>query len=180
METVQLLDHTFEIYVDNALICEATKQVAQKINADYANAGKPPVLLITLSGAMMFAAELVKHLTIDHKWAFIKCSSYRDEMRCGQIKLKVEPTSDIKGENVIVIEDIVDSGNTWKFLHDYCLEKGATSVDIATMSIKEAVYNKDLPVKYCALKLENIFVVGFGLDYAQKGRNLPHIYKVID
>lgn len=180
MDNFRILDHDFRVYIKHDDVVAAIKSVARQIDANYTNSDRPPVLLITLSGAMMFAAELVQHLSVNHKWAFVKCSSYNDGMTSIGVKIEVEPTASLQGEDVIVIEDIVDTGSTWEFLHKYCLDAGARSVKIATMTIKNEVYKKSLPVDYVGLEIEDKFVVGFGLDYSQQGRNLPHIYQLAD
>lgn len=180
MDDIKILDRSFRIYINHDDVVQAIERVAQSINRDYADSETPPILLITLSGAMMFAAELVQHLSIDHRWAFVKCSSYQDGMSSTSLRMQVEPTASLEGEDVIVIEDIVDTGNTWEFLHNYCLNAGARSVKIATMTIKSEVYKKSLPVNYIGLPIEDKFAIGFGLDYAQHGRNLPHIYQFAD
>lgn len=180
MEQIKIIDHYFKVYIPNDAIIEAVKDVARRIDEQYKNSQKEPVLLITLSGAMPFAAELIKHLKTPHKWAFVKCSSYQDRMCTNGVEMPLEPTISVVGEEVIVLEDIIDTGETWEFLHKYCLEKGAQKVQIATLTFKVDAYKKNLPIDFIGLNVENKFIVGFGLDYAQQGRSLQHIYQTVD
>lgn len=175
---MKIHDIDFQEYIPKETIEKAIAQTAQRINDDYAQAEDPVLLLITLSGAVIFGAELCKHLTIPVELAFVKCSSYgTSQTSSGRITFDVEPTCSLLGRDVIVLEDIVDTGNTWAALHTYIEQQGAHSLAIATLMLKEEVYDKDLPLDYVALKVENEFLVGYGLDYNQLGRNINAIYK---
>ncbi len=172
-------DKDFAPYISSDQIEESVKAVAEKINSFYKDSQEPVLMLITLSGAMMFASELSKYVTIPLQWGFVKCSSYGVGMTSsGTVKFTVEPTVDVARRNVLVVEDIVDTGNTWVALHANLQERGAKSVKIATMSIKREVYDKDLDVDFVAMEIENKFVVGYGLDYGELGRNINGIYQI--
>lgn len=180
MDKITILDHQFELHIAESEILAATARVADRINADY-GAGEPPIMLVTLSGALLFAAELFKHLAFDSRWAFVKCASYGASLSSsGEVRMTLAPTVDVAGRDVIVVEDVVDTGSTWIFLHKYLLEQGARSVKLVTMTLKTEIYDKSLPVDYVALEIEDKFVVGYGLDYNQSGRNLRGIYKLSD
>ncbi len=178
MQKVKIKESVFVKYIDNTQIMKAISDVAHTITNDYKDSPSAPIMLITLSGAMPFATYLGQELGVDAQWAFVKCSSYGCSMKSGELKINMATTIPLEGRDVIVIEDIIDTGKTWVKLHDYCLENGANSVKIATLSIKRDVYKQDLNVDYVALDIVDKFVVGFGLDYDQYGRNLKHIYKL--
>lgn len=175
MDTIKIGEYIFEPYISNVEICKAIDLLAQKLNNDYSGK-RAPLFLITLSGAMIFASELAQRLNFDPQWSFVKCTSYCDGLCSGDLTLDVAPTIGVNGEDVIVIEDIVDSGKTWAFLHNYCLKMGAKSVKVATLTFKEDAYNLDFGVDYVAMKIENRFVIGFGMDFMQLGRNLNSFY----
>lgn len=175
---MRIHDIDFEPYISSDRIEEAISVLAERINVDYADRDSPLVVLITLSGAMIFASELCKRLTVPVELGFVKCSSYGVTTHSqGDVKFDVEPTIALKGRDVLVAEDIVDTGNTWVALSRYIKKHNARSVGIATLLLKEEVYDKSLPLDYVALKVENIFLVGYGLDYNQLGRNINAIYK---
>lgn len=172
-------DKEFTPYLSAPLIEQSIKNIAQKINESYANSTEPIVLLITLSGAMMFAAELSKHLSVAVEWAFVKCSSYGDATTSsGVVKCQLAPTQELKGRDVIVVEDIIDTGNTWEFLYNEIQKAAPKSLKIASLTIKRTAYSKKLPIDFVALEIEDKFVIGYGLDYGGLGRHLNGIYVV--
>lgn len=175
---MQLHDLFFEPYIPASQIESAVEGVARRINADYAHCITPPLFLVTLSGAFMFAAELSKYLNIPVEFAFVKCSSYNTAaVSSGEVRFEVECTVSPTGRDVIVVEDVVDTGNTYVALHAYLMRLEARSIRIASLLLKTEVYDKSLPLDYVALSVENIFLVGYGLDYNQLGRNINGIYR---
>lgn len=177
--SIKIKDKEFVPYICEEQIQEAIDRIAQQISDCYGDRqGKEPlILVITLKGAMLFGAELSKRLDMPVVWDFVKCSSYGSDMcSCGTIKFQLQESNKIEGRDVLVIEDIVDSGNTWEFLYNYFNEKKAASVRIATLAIKREIYQKDIPIDFVALELQNRFVVGYGLDYDEIGRNINGIY----
>ncbi len=178
MQTVKIKEFSFVKYIDKVDVLNAIEKLAKQISADYKDSAEPPVLLVTLCGAMPFATYLAQSMDIDTSWAFVRCSSYGASMTSGNFTMPVEPTVSVEGRDVIVAEDIVDSGKTWMYLYNYCMEKGAKSVKIAALTTKKDVYKGSLPIDYVAIELEDKFIVGFGLDYDQCGRYLSHIYQL--
>lgn len=179
MSKIKLLDLEFETYITANEIAQATSRVARAIEADYMERATLPILLITLNGAAPWAMQLAQELRFDATWGFVKCSSYgASTVSSGQIKMEVPPTVDFVERDVIVVEDIVDSGLTWTALHDYLMEHGASSVRIATMAFKAEAYRGTAAVDYIALRVNNLFLVGNGLDYNQQGRNLKDIHQL--
>ncbi len=175
----KILNKEFSPYISGVEVEGAVRACAQMMNEQYCGSPEPVVMLGVLSGSMMFMAELSKHLDFAVEWGFVKCSSYGDGMESsGRVEVSIPPTIEVNGRDVLVVEDIVDTGNTWEFLHDYLTRCGASSVRIASLALKPTVYDKPLAVDFVALELEDIFVVGYGLDYAGLGRNLNGIYRL--
>jgi len=177
MEKIQLYDKVFRPYITNDEINKSIDQVAAKINADFAGCTDVPVFLCVLNGAMLFAAELLKRLNFNLELVSIKMKSYEGVSTTGKVKTAMGLTSGVEGRRVIVVEDIVDSGYTMVALKDILKEKGATDIYVCTMLYKpEALKVKDLKLDYVGMSIPNDFIVGFGLDYDELGRNLKDIY----
>lgn len=154
----------------NARICELAKQ----INEDYA--GKELHLVIILKGSVFFACELAKRIAVPVTMDFMTVSSYGDGMvSAGKITVKKELDEDIAGKEVLVVEDIVDSGNTLFHLKKLLLGRNPASLKIITLLDKPDRRTADIQTDYCGFEIPDEFVVGYGLDYAQKYRNLPYI-----
>lgn len=179
--TVTVHDLEFELYIPGDTIHAAITSVAEAINRDYEDA-ECPLLLVTLNGALVFAGELFRQLTGSFEVAFIKMSSYGAGMiSLGAVSVDVPLTVDVAGRRVIIAEDIIDTGNTIHQLHAMLIERGAKEVRVATLLLKPAVYHAThpqnaLPLDYVALEVEPKFIVGYGLDYNNAGRNLGAIY----
>ena len=175
-EKIVLHDKTFSIFITEDKIIDAVKAVAEKINMTYH--GKMPLLIPILNGSFLFAADLAKHLTIPCEFSFIKASSYRGERSSGTLESLIGLTEDIQNRHVIIIEDIVDTGNTLaKLLPEMELRLPA-SIKIASLLFKPAALQTDIKVDFAGINIPNDFIVGYGLDYNGLGRNLRHIYKI--
>ena len=179
MKTVKLLDKEFRISITEAQIDKAVQALADKINADHRNSSEVPLFLAVLNGSFMFAASLIKRIDFPCEISFVKLASYHGERSSGKMTELIGISDALVGRNIIVIEDIVDTGNTYESLMTTLLRHNPKSVKIATMLLKPDVYNKELPVDYAAMEIPNDFIVGYGLDYNGQGRNLPDIYTVI-
>ncbi len=155
---------------------KAIDGVAERMNRDFEGCTDVPVLLCILNGSILFTAELMKRLDFNVELVSMKLSSYVGTSSTGKIRQVMGMTGDIKGKRVIIVEDIVDTGNTIVDLDRIVREKGATQVKICTMLLKPAVYNKPLKLDYVGMEIPNDFIVGFGLDYDEVGRNLKDIY----
>ena len=176
MSNIRLYDKSFRPFISNEKIEEAIDKVAARINADFEGSTDVPVLLCVLNGAIMFTAELMKRLTFNCELVSIKLSSYEGTHSTGNIRQVMGLTGSIEGKRVIVVEDIVDTGNTIVNLVDMLREKGAAETRVCTMLLKPEIYTKDLKLDYVAMEIPNDFIVGFGLDYDEIGRNLKDIY----
>jgi len=156
-------------------IATRIKELGAAINKDYN--GKRITLLGTLTGANVFLADLAREITLDVQLDFMKVSSYDSGTKTsGKVRLVHPPTLDITGQHVIIVEDIIDTGHTAIFLRDYLNEKNAASVAMCSLLNKpERREVQGVKCEYLGFDVENVFVVGYGLDYAQRYRNLPYI-----
>ena len=179
MEKIVLHDKTFKPFIPYAKLEAAIDSVARRINADYEGSKDIPILLCILNGSVMFTAELMKRLNFDLQLVSMKLSSYSGTQSSGVIKQVMGLTSPVKGRRVIIVEDIVDTGNTIVELKRILEEQGASNVKICTMLLKPEVYDKPVKLDYVGMEIPNAFIVGFGLDYDELGRNYKDIY-VID
>ena len=178
-ESITLHDKTFKPYLANAEVEAAIDAVAAKINADYADRDVVPVFLCVLNGAVMFTAAMMKRLNFNAELVSIKLSSYQGTSSTGTVLIPMGLTGDVRGREVIIFEDVVDTGNTIVALKELLLDSGAKDVKICTMLFKPEIYQKDAVIDYIGKSIPNDFIVGYGLDYNELGRNLPDIY-VID
>jgi hypoxanthine phosphoribosyltransferase len=176
MEKITLHDKTFRKFIPYEKIDAAIDHVAEKVNADFEGCSDVPILLCVLNGSIMFMSELMKRLRFNCQIVSIKLTSYEGTNTTGCVKQALGLTADITGRRVIVVEDIVDSGNTVVELKKLLADKGASESRICTMLLKPDTYKKDIVLDYVAMEIPNDFIVGFGLDYDELGRNLKDIY----
>ena len=176
MQKITLKDKTFKTFITYDKIAASIDQVAEKINKDFEGCTDVPVLLCVLNGSIMFMAELMKRLTINCQIVSTKLTSYVGTETTGKVKQAMGLTSDIKGRRVIIVEDIVDSGNTIVELKRIMEEQGAAESYICSLLLKPEAYKKDIKIDYVAMEIPNDFIIGFGLDYDELGRNLKDIY----
>ena len=179
-DIIKLHDKSFKVMIPAAQIDESVSRIAERLNADYANCKKPPILVSVLSGSFMYLADLVRKLEFTNEIIFVKVSSYEGTQSTGNVKLHLGVDFDIEGRDIIIVEDIVETGNSIKFMVDYLSELHPNSVEVCTLFFKPDKYRFDTPVKYRAMEIGNEFIVGYGLDYDQLGRNRKDIYVVAD
>ena len=164
-----------EVYIDESQISRRVKEIAEEINRDYA--GKLPIFIGVLNGAFVFLSDLIREINIDCEIDFLKLSSYGDsQISSGDITLLKELNCEIEGQDVIIVEDIIDSGLSIKYMKSLIEKHNPSSLKIVTFLYKEETVKLDFEIDYIGFKIENKFVVGYGLDYAQKYRNLKSIY----
>ena len=176
MQKVKLYDKTFKTFISYDKIMNAIDDVAAQINHDFEGCEDIPVLLCVLNGSIMFMGELMKRLDFNLQTISIKLTSYEGTSTTGRVKQAMGLTSDISGRRVIVVEDIVDSGNTIVELKEILKDKGASESYICSLLLKPEAYTKDVKIDYVAMEIPNDFIVGFGLDYDELGRNYKDIY----
>ena len=178
MERVKIHGKEFEISITNDEIKREIKRVAGEINSDYA--GKCPILLGVLNGCFMFAAELMNNLNIDCEISFVKLSSYQGTTTTGTVRELLGLTQSIEGRDVIIVEDIVDTGYTMQRMMEILASHNPASVQIASLFLKPARLKVPVDVKYSAFTIPDRFIVGYGLDYDGLGRNYPDIYDAVE
>ncbi len=176
MHKITLYDKTFKTFIPYEKIMSAIDDVAVKINQDFEGCEDVPVLLCVLNGSIMFMGELMKRLNFNCQIVSTKLTSYEGTSTTGRVKQAMGLTADLTGKRVIVVEDIVDSGNTIVELKNILKEAGASASYICTLLLKPEAYKKDVRLDYVAMEIPNDFIVGFGLDYDELGRNLKDIY----
>mgnify|MGYP002622091814 CR=1 FL=1 len=176
MEKLQLHDKTFRPFIPNSRIEEAIDHAAAALSADFEGREEAPVLLCVLNGAIMFTAELMKRINFPMELMSIKLSSYQGTESSGNVLQVLGLTGNVEGRSVIICEDIVDTGNTIVALRDMLFAKGASDVKICAMLMKPDKYDKPVKIDYVGMEIPNDFIVGFGLDYDELGRNYKDIY----
>ena len=149
------------------------KEVAEQINEDYK--GEPVYLVGTLRGALIWMADVMKHIDLDTEIDFIVASSYQGTNSTGVVTIKKDIEGDVTGKHVIIMEDIVDTGTTLSKLLEYFMGRGAKSVEICSMLSKPSRRKVDIDPKYNGFVIDDMFVIGYGLDYEQRFRNLPFV-----
>ena len=176
---ITLQDKSFKLFIPNSEIEEAIDRLAAKMNADFSSVTdqNPPIMLCTLNGAIIFAAELLKRIEFPVVFTAMKLSSYAGTHSTGKVKAEIPAgLPDLKGRQVIVVEDIVDTGNTIVAMKELLEGLGVDKMYVSTLLLKPDVYHKDVRLDYVAMSIPNRFIVGFGLDYNELGRNIKDIY----
>ncbi|PKO97287.1 MAG: hypoxanthine phosphoribosyltransferase [Bacteroidetes bacterium HGW-Bacteroidetes-7] len=175
MERIKLHDKEFKIFIPSEKILNSISEVAEKLNNDYKNC-ETPLFLSVLNGSFMFTSDLIKLINFQCEISFIKLSSYSGTESTGEIKEILGLNSSVKGRNIIVVEDIVDTGTTIEELYKLLSEAGAADIKICTLLLKPDAYDKEIKIDYTAMKIPNDFIVGYGLDYNELGRQYKDIY----
>jgi hypoxanthine phosphoribosyltransferase len=175
---MKIKDLEFKKYIPSNKIQEKVAELADQINHDYK--GKTPVFLPILNGSFMFAGDLMKEIKINCKVSFVKLASYSGTTSTGQLKTLIGHDESLFNQDILIVEDIVDSGLTLDKVINDLRGLGAKSVEAIALLRKKPARDKKVDVKYVGFDLENDFVVGYGLDYDGLGRNLKDLYKVKD
>jgi hypoxanthine phosphoribosyltransferase len=178
MKEIRILDKIFREFITEEAIRSRVENLAIQLNKDLA--GKDVVFLGILNGAFLFAADLFRRIEIEAKISFVKLASYEGTSSSGTIKELIGWNEDIKNKTVVIIEDIVDTGNTLERIVDELIIRKVSEIRIAAMLYKPAAYKKSIKLDYIGFEIPNDFVVGYGLDYDGYGRNLPSVYKLIN
>lgn len=178
MDIVQVRDKQFALYIPEEKITQRVKELAAQMNTDMAD--KDPLFLVVLSGSFVFAADLLREITIPCEISFIRVASYEGTTSTGQVKQLLGLAESIKGRTVVIVEDIIDSGKTMQELLRMLKEKEPAEVHISSLLVKPGNLKVDLDIPYRCFDIDNDFIVGYGLDYDQEGRNLRSIYKVVE
>ncbi|MDY4705660.1 MAG: hypoxanthine phosphoribosyltransferase [Prevotella sp.] len=178
METIKIKDKTFKTFIPESEIQKRVAAVAERINHDMA--GKNPLMLAVLNGSFIFAADLMRYLTIPCEISFVKLASYQGTTSTGKIKEVIGINESLEGRDVVIVEDIVDTGATMKRMLETLGTRNPKSLHICTLLLKPGKLQVPLDIEYAAMESPNDFIVGYGLDYDQQGRNLRDIYTVVE
>lgn len=178
MNIVKIKDKTFKTSIPEEEIQKKVKAVADKINADMAD--KNPLLLAVLNGSFVFAADLMRMINIPCEISFVKLASYQGTTSTGTVKEVIGINEDISGRTVIIVEDIVESGLTMKRMIESLGTRNPESIHICTLLLKPERLKVPLDIEYVAMEIPNDFILGYGLDYDQQGRNLRDIYTLVE
>ncbi|WP_025762657.1 hypoxanthine phosphoribosyltransferase [Dyadobacter tibetensis] len=175
---VTILDKTFGPFLSQAIIEERIGEMAAQINEDYH--GKTPIFIVVLNGAFLFASELLKRLDLSCEVSFVRFASYENTQSSGNVREILGLQENLSGRDVVVIEDIVDTGLTMNQLLNQLRPSNPKSLAVATLLHKPEALKAPVSLEYAGFEIENRFVVGYGLDYDGLGRNLNAIYVLQD
>ena len=176
MNEVTLKDKIFEVFVTDTEIAEIVHSIANNINDERI---KDPLFISVLNGSFMFSADIMKKITIPNtEISFIKLSSYSGTKSTGRVDELIGLGQDIRNRNIIILEDIIDTGITLQKIISLLKKEEVADIKVVTLLFKPDAYTKDIKIDFVGKSIPNDFVVGYGLDYEEIGRNLPHIYKL--
>ncbi len=178
MANIKIHDKEFAVTYPEAEILKCVKAVADRINKDMAD--KNPLFLAVLNGSFIFAADLLRMITIPCEISFVKLASYQGTMSTGKVKEVIGINEDLTNRTIIIVEDIVESGFTMKRMMDTLGTRNPESIHVCTLLLKPERLEVELNIEYVAMKIPNDFIVGYGLDYDQQGRNLRDIYTLVE
>jgi len=178
MAIIQLYDKSFEPHISGTDILKQVERVSLEIAEDYKD--KNPIFIVVLNGAFMFASDLMKAYPFNCEVSFVKLASYDGTASSEKVKQLIGLNHSIEGRDIVIVEDIVDTGITMSDLLADLEERKPASIKIATLFFKPKAFQKDYDVHYIGFEIGNEFIVGYGLDYDQLGRNLKDIYIITD
>ncbi|MDR8394056.1 hypoxanthine phosphoribosyltransferase [Aliifodinibius sp. S!AR15-10] len=174
-ETVICNGETFKVYLSEKQIQDRVVEIAKQLNRDYAD--KKPIFIGVLNGAFVFLSDLLRNVTIPSEVDFLKLSSYGDEkVSSGQVTDLKDIDANIEERHILLVEDIVDTGLSMKYMVNKLQRKNPASIATVTLLHKPEATHHDVPLDYVGFEIPSLFVLGYGLDYAQEGRNLAQIY----
>lgn len=172
---IKLHDLEFEPYLSANELEETIAELAQQIHKDYKD--KTPVFVGVLNGSFMFLSDLVKHYPGPCEIQFVRFKSYEGTNSTGEVKTLLD-FSNLEGKDLIIVEDIVDTGHTLEAIVNRLEQGEQKSYQIASLFLKPEAYQKEIEITYVGMAIPNNFIVGYGLDYNELGRNLPEIYQL--
>ena len=178
MSIVRVKDRTFATSISETEIKERVRELAQQLSKDFE--GKNPLFLAVLNGAFIFAADLMREMTIPCEISFVKLASYEGIMSTGKIKEVIGINEDLSGRTIVIVEDIVESGRTIKRMIETLGTRNPESVHVCSLFFKPEKLQEDIALEYVAFNIPNDFIVGYGLDYDQQGRQLKDVYSLTE
>lgn len=177
MKTIQIGDFSFKLYISEEEINKRVKELGELILKDYNN--EPPILICVLNGSYVFAADLARAIDAPAEIHFMKVSSYDGLQSTGVITEELPLKIDIAGKDLLIVEDIIETGNTLYHIQQSFLNQNCKSCKIVALLVKNDILKDKIKVDYTGFAIENDFVVGYGMDYNNKGRNLKSIYTIV-
>jgi len=178
MKKIKLKDKEFGVSIPSDVIQKAIINVAAQINSDYKDV-ETPLFVSILNGSFMFSSDLLKHINFNCEITFLKLSSYQGTSSTGTVKELIGINEKITGREVIILEDIVDTGITLEQILHELNKQNPKNIKVTTFLFKPEAYTKNIKIDYVGIEIPNDFIVGYGLDYDGIGRNLPDIYTLI-
>lgn len=178
MKKIRVKDKEFSIFISGKEIDEAISRIASKLNTSMHD--RDPVFLVILNGAFMFASDLFRRLDFPCEISFIKLASYAGTRSTSMVRELIGLNTDLNGRTVIIVEDIIDTGQTISYMIPMLKKLGAREVRVVTLLFKPDTFSADFEIDHIGMKIPKEFIVGYGLDYDQHGRNYPDIYKIIE
>ena len=178
MSTIKINDKTFQTSIPEAVIKQRVKELAQTISKDMD--GKNPLLIGVLNGAFIFAADLIREMTIPCEISFVKLASYQGTTSTGKVQEVLGINENLSGRHIIIVEDIVDTGRTMKQMVESLGTRNPASISICTLFVKPDKLEEPLDIAYAAFSIPNDFILGYGLDYDQAARGLKEIYTLVE
>ncbi len=177
--SIRIKDKNFIPFIDRERIKTYVQFLARRI-AEEMEPGEVPVFVGILNGSFMFAADFIREYAQDCHITFVKMASYEGVSSTGKVKQLVGINEDLTGKTVIILEDIIDTGNTLAEIYEVFRDQNVRQLKVATLFFKPDVFRKELPIDYIGKSIEDRFVVGYGLDYDGLGRNLPDLYQLAE
>ena len=178
MSTVKIKDKIFQTSITEEEIRQRVRVLGQRLSKDLE--GKNPLFLSVLNGAFMFTADLLREMTIPCEVSFVKLASYEGAVSTGKVKELIGLNVDISGRTVVIVEDIVDTGHTMRQMMESLTHQHPASIHICTLFVKPENLEVDLNIEYAAFEIPKAFIVGYGLDYDQQGRQLKEVYALAE
>lgn len=177
MDIIKVHDREFRLSIPNSQIVHAVKKIAYRMNQDY-KSDNPPYLIAILNGSFMFTSDLMKELDFQCFLSFMKICSYVKDQSAGKLNELIGLNENLSGKDVIIIEDIIDTGHTIDWLYEKISQQNPRSLKVATLLLKRKVYKGNLQFDYVGIEIPDNFILGYGLDYDGLGRNFKDIYEL--
>ena len=177
MKSIKVKDKEFRLSITAEEIEAAIESLAERLNHDLK--GKNPLFLVVLNGAFIFAADLYRKITIESEISFVKLASYTGTSSTSDVKELIGLNEKLKGRNIVILEDIIDTGTTIQYLMNKLNYLGVADVKLVALLFKPSAFRESFRIDYLGLEIPNEFIVGYGLDYDGFGRNYADIYKIV-